>query len=327
MYTYAAPNAPPIHIDDVSQQSWQVGELDAKRWQLGVAAGAHRLGVAILQAAPGARLNPPHSHADEEEIFLVLEGDGLSYQSASPTDAHTYRVGAGDALVHPAGGPAHTMIAGERGLRVLVLAEGSRTHITYLPRTKQFWLGTWWTPADSPHPFQADFEAGPLELPAPTVERPPSILSLKDCEPDDGGRGRYRWATRDLGGQAGAHKLMLAHDDLPVGCLNHPRHWHTMAEECFFVLSGTGIARIGDAEHPLRVGSFFLRAPRTGVPHQVEAGPDGLELITMGDRVPNDVCVYPDSGKVQVRPDVFLPISDLEYFDGEPQADLPSPAA
>ena len=325
MRTYAGPDDPPIHVDDIPEQAWQVGELDAKRWRLGAAAGAHRLGVAIMQAAPGARLNPPHSHADEEEIFFVLEGEGLSYQSTSRTDVRTYRASAGDALVHPTDGPAHTMIAGERGLRVLILAEGSRTNICYLPRTKTFWLGARWIPADGPHPFQADFEAGPLELPEPTAERPPSIISLGECELDEGGRGRYRWATRDLGSHAGAHKLVLAHDDLPAGCLNNPRHWHTVAEECFFVLSGTGIARIGDAEHPLRAGSFFLRAPRTGVPHHVEAGPDGLELITMGDRVPNDVCVYPDSGKVQVRPGVFLPISELEYFDGEPDADAPWP--
>jgi uncharacterized cupin superfamily protein len=327
MRRYAGPDDPPIHLDDVPEQSWEVDEIKARRWRLGAAAGAHKIGIAIIEAPPGGRLTPPHSHADEEEIFFVLDGSGLSYQFESRSKTHTYEIRKGDCLVHPCDGPAHTMIAGDGGLRVLVAAEGSRTSITYLPRAKMFWLGSRWTPADALHPFQADAEIGPLDLPEPTAERPSSIVAFDDCPFDEGGRGRFRWATRDLGKAAGAQTMVLAHDAFPPRSLNCPRHWHTAAEECFFVLSGTGIARIGDAEHPLRAGSFFLRPPRTGVGHRIEAGPDGIEVITMGDLVPDDICVYPDSRKIAVRPGVFLPISDLTYFDGETDAEAVWPIA
>src|SRR5262245_48131156 len=146
----------PIHVDDVPAVRREYGEIAGTRRRLGAAAGARRLGIALIEIDPGKRFSPPHSHADEDEAFLVLAGDGLCYLSSGPGDARTYAVGVDDMLWHPANGEAHTLIAGPSGLTVLVAAEGSRTGITYLPRTGQFWLGPHWTPADSPQPFEAD---------------------------------------------------------------------------------------------------------------------------------------------------------------------------
>lgn len=323
----AGPHDPPIHVDDVAETSWQIGELDARRKRLGAAVGAHRLGVAIITIAPGRRSTPPHSHADEEEAFLVLAGDGISWQAAADRRAHAYRVTVGDVLVHRANGPAHTLIAGSQGMTVLVVAEGSRTGITYLPRTEQFWLGPRWSPAATAHPYRADADAGPLEIPPASPARPSSIVALAACPLNEGGQGRFRWATRDGARAAGARRLVLATDELPPGSINTPLHWHTIAEECFYVLRGTGVARIGEEAHPLRPGSFFLRPPQPGVGHRIEVGPEGMEYVTIGDLVAGDVAVYPDSGKIAVRPGVFLPISALTYFDGEPDADAPWPPA
>ncbi len=313
----AGPAAPPIHIDDVPEQAWDVGELRATRRRRGAAAGAHALGVAVIELPPGGRAPPPHSHADEEEVFLVLRGGGLSWQASSSRDVRSYAIGERDVLVHPAGGDAHTLIAGPEGLTVLVLGEGSRTHITWLPRTQGFWLGPRWSPADAPHPFAADAALGPLEVPEPTAERPSTIANLADLPLTEGRRGRFAWATRDARA-VGARRLVLAHDAMPPGTLNTARHWHTTREECFYVLAGDGIARIGDAEHGLRPGSFFLRPPDSGVPHQTEVGPDGMELITMGDLVPGDLCAYPDSRKIRLTNGVWVPFGDFTSpWDGE----------
>src|SRR3954452_21019868 len=156
------PDRSPIHVDDVAGHRWEYGEGGATRRRLGIATGAKRLGVALTEIDPGKRSTPPHSHADEDEAFLVLAGSGLSYQSAGPGDARTYAIGVDDLLWHPANGDAHTLIAGDEGLTVLVVAEGSRTNITALPRTHQFWLAPVWSPADSPHPYTADAALGPL---------------------------------------------------------------------------------------------------------------------------------------------------------------------
>ena len=182
------PTDVPFHVDDVSPERREVGELAGTRRRLGAAAGALRMGIALIEIDSGKRFSPPHSHADEDEVFLVLAGSGLSYLTSSPEDVRTYAVGVDDVLWHPAGGDANTLIAGDAGLTVLVVAEGSRTHITFLPRTGQFWLGPRWAPADTKHPFAADAALGPLELPAPDTERPSNIRNLSELPLHAGSR-------------------------------------------------------------------------------------------------------------------------------------------
>jgi uncharacterized cupin superfamily protein len=296
----------PIHVDDVAPGRWEYGEVGATRRRLGVASGAKRLGIAVIEIDAGKRSTPPHSHADEDEMFLVLAGGGLSYQSSGPQDVRTYAIGVDDLLWHPANGEAHTLVAGAHGLTVLVAAEGSRTNITYLPRTRQFWLGPVWSPADSAHPYEADAALGPLELPEPTTERPPTIRNLAELPLREGRDGRLAYATRD-GRELGADKLVLAQDEMPAETHNTDLHFHSAREEAWFVRSGTGIARLGEQAHPLGPGSFWLRQENTGVGHRIEVGADGMQLVTMGDLIPGDVCVYTEKRTFKPARGVELP--------------------
>src|SRR5215218_2847850 len=266
------PDGLPIHVDDVPLQRWETGELAASRRRLGAAAGAKRLGVAVTAIDPGKRSTPPHSHADEDEIFLVLAGSGLSWQSSGSRDVRTYALGVDDLLWHPANGDAHTLIAGPEGLTVLVVAEGSRTNITWLPRTRQFWLGPRWSPGDSPPPFTADAALGALEVPA-----------------------------------LGSDKLVLAHDAMPPDTHNTDLHFHSAREEAWYVRAGSGVARLGEQAHELRPGSFWLRRENTGVGHRIEVGPEGMDLLTMGDLTPGDVVVYPEKRTFKPARGVELP--------------------
>jgi uncharacterized cupin superfamily protein len=283
----------PIDVGDVPAHRWEYGEVGATRRRLGAASGAKRLGIALIEIDPGKRSTPPHSHADEDEVFLVLAGGGLSYQTSAPDDVRTYRIGVDDVLWHPANGDAHTLIAGDDGITVLVVAEGSRTNITYLPRSRHFWLGPVWSPADSAHPFVADAELGPLDLPEPTRERPPTIRNLTALPLQEGRDGRLAYATRDAR-DMGSDKLVLAQDEMPPDTHNTDLHFHSAREEAWFVRSGSGIARLGEDAHPLRAGSFWLRRENGGVGHRIEVGADGMQLVTMGDLIPGDVCVYPE---------------------------------
>jgi uncharacterized cupin superfamily protein len=300
------PEDVPIHIDDVPAHRWEYGEVGATRRRLGVATQAKRLGVALIEIDPGRRSTPPHVHADEDEAFLVLAGGGLSWQSSGPGDARTYEVGVDDLLWHPANGDAHTLIAGEQGMTVLVVAEGSRTNITHLPRTGQFWLGPVWSPPDSPHPHEADAAAGPLELPDPTPDRPPTICNLADLPLQEGRSERLAWATRDLR-DMGSDKLVLAQDEMPPDTHNTELHFHSAREEAWFVRAGSGVARLAEEAHELRPGSFWLCRENTGVGHRIEVGAEGMTLVTMGDLIPGDVSVYTEKRTFSAARGVVLP--------------------
>lgn len=283
----------PIHLDDIEPESWDVGECKAIRRRLGAAAGAARIGVALIEIAPGRRSSPPHSHADEDELFLVLAGSGISYQSSGSKDARAYEVGVDDVLWHPGNGDAHTLIAGEDGLTVLVAAEGTRSKVTYLPRAKQFWLGPRWSPADRSHPFYEDAQLGPLEVPEPDPSRPASIRNLSELPLHEGRDGVLAFATRDAR-DLGADRLVLAQDAMPPNTHNTKLHFHSAREEAWYVRSGGGTARLGEDAHPLRPGSFWLARANEGVGHRIEVGEQGMELVTIGDLIPGDVCVYPE---------------------------------
>ena len=292
-HAFVMPDGVPIHVDDVPSSRWDYGEVAAARRRLGIASGAKRLGIALIEIDPGQRSTPPHSHADEDELFLVLAGAGLSYQTSGPEDVRTYAIGVDDVLWHPANGDAHTLIAGENGLTVLVVAEGSRTNITYLPRSGQFWLGPVWSPADSAHPFIADAQLGPLELPEPTRERPPNIRNLTELPLREGREGRLAYATRDAR-DMGSDKLVLAQDEMPPDTHNTDLHFHSAREEAWFVRSGGGIARLGEDGYPLHAGSFWLCRENEGVGHRIEVGADGMQLVTMGDLISGDISVHPE---------------------------------
>jgi uncharacterized cupin superfamily protein len=280
-----------VNRADIAEQEVSEGDISFARRRLAAAAGSRRIGASVYVVAPGARQMPVHVHGDEEEIFFVLAGGGLSWEKG---DAHPVR--AGDTIVHHPNGKPHTFLAGDEGLELLAFASGSDTSITFLPRAKVMWCGPRWVPLDSPHPFRAEGLAGPLEWPDvdPGAPRPGHIVALQDVELDYG-------VVRPVGRAAGSVKAGLNHFILPPGPSGVPHHCHALEEELFVVLAGGGSARLGDEEHPLRAGDVLARPPSTGVCHSLTAGPDGLSYLVYGTREPGDSVYYADSGTVRLR--------------------------
>ncbi len=299
-----------VHVDDVEVIDRANGELQSRRRRLGAAAGAARIGVSRWEIAPGMRSTPEHVHADEEEIVYVLRGSGLSWQ-----DGTTYAVGPGDCLTHRVNAEAHTLIAGDEGLDVLTFATGSDTNITYLPRIGVFWLGAHWVPADSPHPFKAELDAGPIERPDPAPQRPPTIVAMADVEPEYDPEPGYEGSWRRLAPLA--TRSGLNHVVLRPGQMSCPPHVHFAEEECFYVLDGSGTLWLDDERHALRAGSFAVRPPGTRVAHAIQAGPDGLVYLAYGHDLPYETVWYPRGRKLLVGGQRFR-VESLEYYDGEP---------
>jgi uncharacterized cupin superfamily protein len=303
-----------VHLDEVEQQVIEDGDLRGRRARVGAAAGARRAGLSRYLLGPGERAMPVHVHADEEEVFYVLAGSGLSWQ-----DGWTYRVQAGDVLVHPPQGAAHALVGGDDGLDVLAFGTGSDMGMTWLPRARAWWMGPHWLPDDAPNPFAREAAAGPLELPDPEPGRPPHSAVLADTPAERTETPGYRETYRALAAAAGSSLCGLNYCELEPGQQGCPQHVHSAEEECYVVLAGEGEALLGDETYPLRAGSVVWRPPASGVAHAVRAGAETMTYLVFGTRRPGEWVYYPRSKKVNLRGSggAIFRVEPLAYLDGE----------
>jgi uncharacterized cupin superfamily protein len=284
------------------------------RYDLGSAAGSKDVGVARLKLDPGGRSSPVHVELDEEEIFYVLAGSGLSWQ-----DGKTYEVHPGDCIVHRVAWEEHTLIAGPDGIDVLAFGERTNATASYLPRAGVVRMGVTVNVAEDRHPWDLEIEAGQLELPEPSP-RPSNIVNVADVE----GEGWKRLAAA-----AGSVRTGL-NWGWSAGEADGPVHCHSEDEEIFVVLAGSGtlvlvptpqMVRSGTVEEeiPIRAGHVISRPPATRIAHGIRAGDDGMTFLAYGTRRPNDICYYPRSNKIFFRGlGLIARLEDLDYDDGEP---------
>ena len=109
---------------------------------LGEAVGSQRTGLRHCEVLPGMLSMPPHCHSVEEEIFVVLEGDGhvLLWEEGG-VEEHVVR--AGSIVARPPGtGVAHAFRGGETGMTVLMYGTREPGEVCYYPRSgKVYFVG------------------------------------------------------------------------------------------------------------------------------------------------------------------------------------------
>lgn len=109
---------------------------------LGRAVGSTRTGLRHAEVLPGKLNAAPHCHSAEEEIFVVLDGDGelLLWESDGIAE---HPVRAGSVVARPPGtGVAHAFRAGEQGLTILMYGTRDPNDICFYPRSnKVFFTG------------------------------------------------------------------------------------------------------------------------------------------------------------------------------------------
>ena len=128
---------------EVSPRRGRIANLDQGiRWELDTGAvdlnlgdvvGSVETGLSHMTVPPGAEGYPPHCHAAEEELFVVLEGAGtvtLGDESAE--------VRRGSVVSRPAGTRvAHSFLAGDDGLVYLAYGTREPNDVVYYPRTDE----------------------------------------------------------------------------------------------------------------------------------------------------------------------------------------------
>jgi uncharacterized cupin superfamily protein len=108
----------------------------------GQAAGSARTGIRHAEVFPGKFNAPPHCHSAEDEIFVVLEGDGavLLWEKDGVSE---HDVRAGSVVARPAGtGVPHAFRAGAGGMTLLMYGTRDPNDVCYYPRSgKVFFTG------------------------------------------------------------------------------------------------------------------------------------------------------------------------------------------
>ncbi len=304
-----------VHWDDVEANPDEEGHFAATWRFLGRAAGAKDYTVNRIDIVPNRWSTP--AHVEDEEIFYVLRGSGLSWQNGE-----VYEVREGDCIVHRAGREAHTLRAGDDGLDVLVFGRfGYDGHAT-LPRAGVTWLGRSWVQSgQGGHPWEQEIAAGEPEVGEP-AERPKNIVNVDALQPDEEG-------DRIIATEAGAVKAGLHHRTLAPGVAAVPAHCHSAEQEIFVMLEGTAklelipsprlVADGVETEtHELRAGHVVCRPAGTRISHFFRGGDDGAVMLVYGTKDPNDIAYYPHSNKINFRGvGLIARLDALEYSDGE----------
>ena len=122
-----------VNVADVEPAVFQHEGIDARARLLGRALGARRTALNLAELAPGSESAPPHCHSALEELFVVLEGDGVLVLSG---DDEEHPVRAGSLVSRRAGtGVAHAFRAGAHGMTLLMYSDVEPNDMCFYPRS------------------------------------------------------------------------------------------------------------------------------------------------------------------------------------------------
>ena len=133
---------PVLNIADVSMRSSAHGDrFAAKLGRIGSVIGAQKLGCQLHVVPPGKMAFPRHAHHANEEMFLILEGEG-QYRFGPDT----YPVRKGDVLSAPAGTAevtAHQIInTGASDLHYLAFSTRNDPDVVEYPDSGKFMVSS-----------------------------------------------------------------------------------------------------------------------------------------------------------------------------------------
>jgi uncharacterized cupin superfamily protein len=131
-----------VHVPDLEAAERDTATIGRRVRFPGRELGSVKTGIRQAEVFPGKLNAPPHCHAAEEEIFVVLEGDGhVLLWEEDGVEEHPVRTGS--VVCRPAGtGVAHAFRGGDAGMTLLMYGTRDPREVCYYPRSgKVYFLG------------------------------------------------------------------------------------------------------------------------------------------------------------------------------------------
>ncbi|AUX38763.1 cupin [Sorangium cellulosum] len=154
----------------------------------------------------------------------------------------------------------------------------------------------------------------------PVIRKPIAVEDVPWEEWSEGSRfgSRYRHLTKAAVGD-GYHVGVQIEELLP-GKQSSPAHYHLLEEEHILILEGRATLRLGEETIEVSAGDYVCFPARQKAGHCLVNTSDALcRFLVIGERKPDEVCVYTDSNKILVRSvhEVYDKSQVRDYWDGE----------
>jgi uncharacterized cupin superfamily protein len=336
----AVPPKPLSSLDVPWTESSEVPRFGLRWRHLSRAAlgEGYRVGVAIEELGPGRQSSPAHWHVLEEEHVYILEG-----ALTARIGAGNYPMKAGDYVCFPAGqraghclvndgeAPCRYVIVGRRDPnevvvytdsgKVLVRSLGRRAIFDVAAR-RGYWDGERTGLPEGQLPPADDAVDEPPGAPAPPA--PPIAADDVAWEGTRVGT-RFGGSTRHLTRAAvgAGYQVGVLVEAPDPGRRLAPLHYHMLEEEHALVLEGRVTLLLGRERHEMTAGDYVGFPAGLKVGHSfLNSGTGPCRYLMIGERNPNEVCVYPDSNKLAVdalraEGSIFDLAAVRTYWDGE----------
>ena len=122
-----------VRLAEVPERHFGRGQVSSERRDLGRAAGSRRTGLQHYDVEAGMNATPAHCHSMEEELFVILGGDGVLVLDEEETPVRP-----GHVVARPAGtGVSHVFRAGDSGLQFLAYGTREPGDQCYYPHSNK----------------------------------------------------------------------------------------------------------------------------------------------------------------------------------------------
>ena len=131
--------------------------------------------------------------------------------------------------------------------------------------------------------------------------------------------GKYSSTFRVLSKFGGGSHVGFVFEELPPGTQSNQPHYHMLEEEHVYVLEGSLTLLLGEKRYAMQPGDYVCFPAGQKVGHALlNTGDKPCRYILVGENNPNDVTVFPLTGRVGVRlmGEGYRKSSVMDYWEG-----------